>query len=396
MGEVAVAEAGLLGVGGRRAVARGGEPPLELGSEAGGDALQGGERLPELDELVLDAAAGDERDAGAVKAGRHPRRRVDGSRERRSGTRPVLQQLRDPGPAGHGLQQRQLQRFDEAERSRDGERRSAPPEQPRAQLRDGRRGHRTATIGSDLAVDGDRRGLLAGRSAAMHDVPEDTAVLAAVVTAVDVAAGRGEASAPRVGERVAEDLEHGGRVRSAHQGGELAVDREQRDCHGERLQHRNRGRERRHLGPAVHATGQRGQAGLEVGVGGAGLGEEASDDERRDDPATVRVAHLDPVSHETAGPRCVHGLRALAALDAAVREERGLEAPAHAPLVEGAVQTRQLRSQRRASPEVPHGRHPRFRWLPPTVEIPPLRLSGWPGHPAYRSAYGPPSRSSSS
>ena len=223
--------------------------------------MQGSERDSQLDELVIDQAAGSERDTRAVEAGGDPCGRFDRPCERRGGAsrsaaRQLLQPPGDPGPTGDGLEQRQLERLDEAKRSRHGERWGLPPEDVLAQLPDDRRGQRAAMIGRDLAVDGHRGGLPARRSCAVDGVPENAAVLTAVVSEVHVAAGRGEPPGRRVGKLVAEDFERRGRVRGAHQGGELAVDREQRDCHGERLQHRNRGRERRHLGPAVHATGQ--------------------------------------------------------------------------------------------------------------------------------------------
>src|SRR5881397_351933 len=245
VGEVPVAEAGLPGIGCRRAGAQGLEPPLELGSETGGHALQGGKRVAQLDQLVVDPAPGSERDPRAVQGGRDPRGRLDRCRKRpravvpASVPRPVLQQRSNPGPARDGLQQRQLQRFDEAERSRDGERRVLASEDALAELGDDGRGERAAMIGRDLAVDGDRPGLLAGPSRAVDGVAEDAAVLTAIVTEVHMAARRGEPPGPRVRKRAAEDIEHRGRVRHVDQRGELAVDGEQRNRHGERLQYRN-------------------------------------------------------------------------------------------------------------------------------------------------------------
>src|SRR5439155_7075714 len=139
-----------------------------------------------------------------------------------SAARPVLQQRGYPGPARDGLQQRQLQRFDEAERLRNGERRVLTPEDPLAQLGDDGRGECAAMIGRDLAVDGDRRGLLAGSSRAVDGVAEDAAMLTAIVTELDMAASRGGPPGPRVGKRVGEEIEHRGRVRHANQRWELA------------------------------------------------------------------------------------------------------------------------------------------------------------------------------
>ena len=160
-----------------------------------------------------------------------------------------------------------------------------------------------------------------------------------------MAAGRGEPPGPRVGKGVAEDLEHRGRVRHVDQRWELAVDGKQRNRHGERFQHRNRRRERRQLGATPHGAGQWSQAGLQIAAGRPRIGEEVRDGERRGDRAAASVASLDPVSHDAALARCIHGLRSLAALDddsAPVLEESGMEVPAHDPFVEGVFQARQL------------------------------------------------------
>src|SRR5206468_8135284 len=105
-------------------------------------------------------------------------------------------------------------------------------------------------------------------------------------------------------------------------------------------------------GTAPHGAGQWSEAGLQIRVGRARVGEEASDDQPRDARAAAPVANLDPVSHDAAVPGRVHGLRSLAALDDASTlavAESGMEMPVHDPFVEGVFQARQLRSQRRAS-----------------------------------------------
>ena len=336
------------------------EPLLEPGGEVGGDPFEDGERLLQLGELVFGTACGSDSDARGVKTRRNPRGPVGRILQCR---RPVCfgrvlqvfpQELGDPWHAGDGFQQNEPQRLDESERSRNGKRPGPPPKDPLAQLQHGRRGQRAAIVPRHLSEDGRPGSLVAGRSRALQRVTENAVVLARVMRHVDSTAHRDEWLPVHRRRCFAEDLEHRGRIRGPDERGELAIDWEQRNRHGERLEHRNRRDERWQIAPTAHGGGERTQAGLEIRPGRPCALEQTGSHERwRYEPPYV-VAHLDRVPHGATLAGHVHRLPALAAPDdvsvPAVLEEAGLQVPSHQALVERIAHTGQLCAEHAAAP----------------------------------------------
>ena len=178
----------------------------------------------------------------------------------------------------------------------------------------GHRRQRAAIVPRDLPEHGHPGSLRAVRSHALQRVAENTVVLARVVRDVYSTLHRDERRRVRAGERIAENLEDRGRIRGADEGRELAVDRVQRNVHGERLQRRNPGGERSHVVTAAHGGSKR-HARLEMHPGRAGAREQATAHEGLANETTGLVANLDHVLHDAPLAGHVGGLPSVAPLD---------------------------------------------------------------------------------
>ena len=333
------------------------EPLPELTSQDGGEARQHRLRLLELGQLVVDSALPSQPDARAVEPGRHGRGLVDRVFQRRHPERiaaaeAFLEEREDAGHAGDGLQQDEAHRFEESQWPRDRERPGPPPLEPLVQLRQGGHGQGAAIVPGDLAEHSHRLSV----AFALERVAEHTVVLARIVHDVHATANGSERSPVPAGERAPQDFEHCVRVRRGHERGQIPVDREQRDGHGERLHQGGRRRERGHFGPAAHRVGERAQASLEVEPRRACARKQARACERRHGRPAGAVANLERVAHDTTVVRHVDGLSSHAARDhvsvAVFPQQGSLQVALHEHLIERGVHAGQLVPERRASTRV--------------------------------------------